>query len=71
MPGRFLIISPAKAAGGSGQGAHIAIKLADMTPFLTPEQQDGARQRRVEVATLKELADNYDVSSATISSLAR
>jgi DNA invertase Pin-like site-specific DNA recombinase len=36
-------------------------------PALTPQQQDEARQRRAEGATLKELARSYDVSAATIS----
>jgi hypothetical protein len=39
-------------------------------PALTPQQQDEARQRRAEDATLKELARSYDVSQATISRLA-
>jgi DNA invertase Pin-like site-specific DNA recombinase len=38
-------------------------------PALTPQQQDEARQRRAEGATLKELARSYDVSKATISRL--
>ena len=36
---------------------------------LTPQQQAEARQRRAEGATLKELAERYDVGSATISRL--
>jgi DNA invertase Pin-like site-specific DNA recombinase len=36
-------------------------------PALTPQQQNEARQRRAEGATLKELARSYDVSAATIS----
>ena len=39
-------------------------------PALTPQQQDEARQRRAEGATLKELAKSYNVSVATISRLA-
>jgi DNA invertase Pin-like site-specific DNA recombinase len=39
-------------------------------PALTPQQQAEARQRRAEGATLKELAQSYDVSAATISRLA-
>jgi DNA invertase Pin-like site-specific DNA recombinase len=37
---------------------------------LTPQQQTEARQRREKGATLKELADSYNVSRATISRLA-
>jgi DNA invertase Pin-like site-specific DNA recombinase len=37
---------------------------------LTPQQQAEARQRRQDGATLKELADSYNVSMATISRLA-
>jgi DNA invertase Pin-like site-specific DNA recombinase len=36
-------------------------------PALTPQQQAEARQRRADGATLKELAQSYDVSPATIS----
>ena len=36
-------------------------------PALTPQQQDEARQRRAEGATLKELALSYNVGIATIS----
>lgn len=36
-------------------------------PVLTPQQQDEARQRRAEGATLKELARSYNVGMATIS----
>jgi DNA invertase Pin-like site-specific DNA recombinase len=36
---------------------------------LTPQQQKEARQRREEGATLKELADTYNVGRATISRL--
>lgn len=39
-------------------------------PALTPQQQAEARQRRAEGATLKELAQSYDVGIATISRLA-
>ncbi|MCU4160871.1 recombinase family protein [Acidiphilium sp. AL] len=38
-------------------------------PALTPQQQDEARQRRAEGATLKELARSYNVGIATISRL--
>jgi DNA invertase Pin-like site-specific DNA recombinase len=38
-------------------------------PKLTPQQQKEARQRRAEGATLKELAQAYDVGRATISRL--
>ncbi len=39
-------------------------------PALTPQQAAEARQRRQDGATLKELADSYNVSKATISRLA-
>lgn len=39
------------------------------TPSLTPQQQQEARQRRAEGATLKVLARSYNVSMATISRL--
>jgi DNA invertase Pin-like site-specific DNA recombinase len=39
-------------------------------PFtMTPQQQQEARRRRSEGATLRELAESYDVSKATISRL--
>ena len=38
-------------------------------PKLTPQQQAEARQRRAEGATLKELAQSYNVGVATISRL--
>jgi DNA invertase Pin-like site-specific DNA recombinase len=38
-------------------------------PKLTPQQQKEARRRRVEGATLKELAKSYNVGRATISRL--
>lgn len=38
-------------------------------PAFTPEQQGEARRRRAESATLKELAQSYDVGLATISRL--
>ena len=38
-------------------------------PALTPQQQAEARQRRAEGATLKELAQSYNVGRATISRL--
>lgn len=40
-------------------------------PKLTPQQQQEARQRRAEGATLKELAKSYNVGRATISRLQR
>ncbi len=39
-------------------------------PALTPQQQDEARQRRAEGATLKELALSYNVGISTIARLA-
>ena len=39
-------------------------------PKLTPQQQDEARKRRAEGATLKGLADSYNVGRATIPRLA-
>jgi DNA invertase Pin-like site-specific DNA recombinase len=38
-------------------------------PALTPQQQEEARRRRAEGATLKELAKSYNVGLATISRL--
>lgn len=38
---------------------------------LTPQQQAEARQRRAEGATLKELAQSYNVGAATISRLSK
>ncbi len=38
-------------------------------PALNPQQQAEARRRRIEGATLAELALSYDVSRATISRL--
>ena len=38
-------------------------------PALTPQQQAEARQRRADGATLKELADSYNVGRSTISRL--
>ena len=38
---------------------------------LTPPQQDEARQRRADGATLQELADSYNVGRATISRLSK
>lgn len=38
-------------------------------PALTPQQQAEARQRRADGATLKELAQSYNVGLATISRL--
>jgi DNA invertase Pin-like site-specific DNA recombinase len=38
-------------------------------PKLTPQQQKEARQRRAEGATLKKLAEAYNVGRATISRL--
>jgi DNA invertase Pin-like site-specific DNA recombinase len=40
-------------------------------PALTPQQQAEARQRRVDGATLKELAQSYNVGLATISRLVK
>lgn len=40
-------------------------------PALTPQQQAEARQRRLDGATLQELADSYNVGRATISRLSR
>ena len=40
-------------------------------PSLTLQQQAEARQRRAEGATLKELAESYNVGLATISRLGR
>jgi DNA invertase Pin-like site-specific DNA recombinase len=47
------------------RGQHMGRK-----PKLTPQQQAEARQRRAEGATLKELAQSYNVDRATISRLA-
>ena len=49
-----------------GRGQHMG-----RPPALTPQQAAEARQRRQDGATLKELADSYNVSKATISRLAR
>lgn len=38
-------------------------------PALTAQQQAEVRQRRQDGATLRELADSYNVSKATISRL--
>jgi len=46
------------------QGKHMG-----RPPSLTPQQQAEARQRRAEGATLKELAQSYNVGRATISRL--
>jgi DNA invertase Pin-like site-specific DNA recombinase len=46
------------------QGQHMG-----RPPKLTPQQQKEARQRRAEGATLKELAQAYNVGRATISRL--
>jgi DNA invertase Pin-like site-specific DNA recombinase len=46
------------------RGQHMGRK-----PKLTPQQQAEARQRRAEGATLKELAQSYNVGRATISRL--
>jgi DNA invertase Pin-like site-specific DNA recombinase len=48
-----------------GRGQHMG-----RPPALTPQQQAEARQRRAEGATLKELAESYNVGRATISRLA-
>ena len=47
-----------------GRGQHMG-----RPPKLTPQQQAEARQRRAEGATLKELAQSYNVGVATISRL--
>src|SRR5208283_3099593 len=47
------------------QGQHMG-----RPPKLTPQQQDEARKRRAEGATLKELSQSYNVGRATISRLA-
>jgi DNA invertase Pin-like site-specific DNA recombinase len=49
-----------------GRGQHMGRPRS-----LTPQQQAEARQRRAEGATLKELAQSYDVGIATISRIAR
>jgi DNA invertase Pin-like site-specific DNA recombinase len=51
-------------SGAKAQGQHMG-----RPPKLTPQQQKEARQRRAEGATLKELADTYNVGRATISRL--
>jgi DNA-binding MurR/RpiR family transcriptional regulator len=40
-------------------------------PSLTPQQQAEARQRRAEGATLRELADSYNMGKSTIARLSR
>ena len=40
-------------------------------PALTPQQQDEARKRRADGATLQELASSYNVGRSTISRLLR
>jgi len=47
-----------------GSGQHMG-----RPPALTAQQQAEARQRRQDSATLKELADSYNVSMATVSRL--
>ncbi len=47
-----------------GRGQHMG-----RPPALTPQQQAEARQRRAGGATLKELAQSYNVGIATISRL--
>ncbi len=47
------------------RGQHMGRK-----PKLTAQQQAEARQRRAEGATLRELAESYNVGVATISRLA-
>jgi DNA invertase Pin-like site-specific DNA recombinase len=49
-----------------GRGQHMG-----RPPALTPQQQAEARQRRAEGATLKDLAESYNVGLATISRLGR
>ena len=60
------LIRTRTAEGGSrrGRGQHMG-----RPPKLTPQQQKEARQRRAEGATLKELAEAYNVGRATISRL--
>ena len=40
-------------------------------PALTPQQQDEARRRRADRATLEELARSYNVGKSTIARLER
>jgi len=47
-----------------GRGQHMG-----RPPALTPQQQAEARQRRQDGATLKELAESYNVGIATIARL--
>jgi DNA invertase Pin-like site-specific DNA recombinase len=49
-----------------GRGQHMG-----RPPALTAQQQAEARRRRQDGATLKELADSYNVSKATISRLSK
>ena len=51
-----------------GQGARAACGLP---PALTPQQQQEARERRDNGATLSELAKSYNVGMATISRLSK
>ena len=61
-------VTPTRTAEGrsraTARGQHMG-----RPPALTPQQQEEARQRRADGATLKELARSYDVSAATISRL--
>ena len=47
-----------------GRGQHMG-----RPPALTPQQQAAARQRRQDGATLKDLAESYNVGIATIARL--
>jgi DNA invertase Pin-like site-specific DNA recombinase len=49
--------------------ARVRGQLMGRPPALTPQQQAEARKRRAEGATLKELAQSYNVGIATISRL--
>ncbi len=53
-------------ARAKARGQHMGRK-----PSLTPQQQAEARQRRAEGATLRELADSYNMGKSTIARLSR
>ena len=53
-------------ARAKGRGQHMG-----RPPALTPQQQEEARQRRRDGATVQELADSYNVGLATINRLGR
>jgi DNA invertase Pin-like site-specific DNA recombinase len=72
MPGQYLTavceLHPTRAKGRSrakARGQHMG-----RPPKLAPHQQQEARRRSAEGATLKELAKSYNVGRATISRLA-